>query len=277
MLMLENKTVIVTGSAGGLGEGIAQVCYREGANVVVADIDGGREKGVATSLGIRALAVTCDVRNTEHLSDLIHQSISRFGKLDGLVNNAGINFVKPFLDTSAQEWDQLLSVDLRAVFLLSQLFCREVLKQSGSASIVNISSVHSHAVLPGSGPYDAAKWGVVGLSKSIAVELAEKGIRINCISPGLLNTQIWKDIQAAAPNADACAVYWNANIPIARVIEPLEIGELAAFLLSDRSASITGANIFADGGMTSQLISREPYASRSLTIKSEPDRKASSD
>ena len=85
------------------------------------------------------------------------------------------------------------------------------------------------------------------------------------ISPGLLNTNIWRDIQAAAPDADACRQYWNANIPIARVIEPAEIGELAAFLLSDRSLCITGANIFADGGMTSQLISREPYASKHLT------------
>jgi len=135
----------------------------------------------------------------------------------------------------------------------------------GGGSIVNISSVHTHAVLAGSGPYDAAKWGVVGLSKSIAVELAQDAIRVNCISPGLLNTNIWRDIQRAAPDADACREYWNANIPIARVIEPAEIGELAVFLLSDRSACITGANMFADGGMTSQLISREPYVSKYLT------------
>jgi NAD(P)-dependent dehydrogenase (short-subunit alcohol dehydrogenase family) len=123
--------------------------------------------------------------------------------------------------------------------------------------------------LPGSGPYDAAKWGVVGLSKSIAVELARERIRVNCISPGLLNTQIWQDIRAAAPDPALCIEFWNANIPIARVIEPTEIGELAAFLLSDRSQCITGANVFADGGMTSQLISREPYASKGLTPASD--------
>ncbi len=131
-------------------------------------------------------------------------------------------------------------------------------------SIVNIASVHTLAVLPGSGPYDAAKWGVVGMGKSMAVELAAQNIRVNSISPGLLNTQIWKDVQAAAPNRKACLDYWKANIPIGRIIEPAEIGELAAFILSDRSSSITGANILADGGMTSQLVSKEPYPSKPL-------------
>jgi NAD(P)-dependent dehydrogenase (short-subunit alcohol dehydrogenase family) len=159
----------------------------------------------------------------------------------------------------------VINVDLRGVFFLSQMVCRQMLKQKPrGGSIINISSVHSHSVLSGSGPYDAAKWGIIGLGKSIAVELAAENIRVNAISPGLLNTQIWKDIQAAAPDAKACAEYWNSNIPIARVIEPEEIGELAAFLLSDRSGCITGANIYADGGMSSQLVSKEPYKSRPL-------------
>ncbi|HEX4022142.1 MAG TPA: SDR family oxidoreductase [Acidobacteriaceae bacterium] len=269
-MILENKTIVVTGGASGLGEGIAKVCYREGAMVVIADLHAERAKRVADELGVRALAVSCDVRKTEDLSALVEQVLKKFGKIDGLVNNAGINFVKPFLDTSLEEWEQLLSVDLRAVFFLTQLVSKQMLKQSTGGSVINISSVHSHAVLPGSGPYDAAKWGVVGLSKSVAVELARKQIRVNCISPGLLNTQIWRDIQAAAPDTAACADYWNANIPIGRVIEPIEIGELAAFLLSDRSACITGANIFADGGMSSQLISREPYSSKTLIVKSKP-------
>jgi NAD(P)-dependent dehydrogenase (short-subunit alcohol dehydrogenase family) len=267
--MLANKTILITGAAGGLGEGIARVCHREGANVLIADIKGADAEALAKELGSRASAFGCDVRKPEDLSGLVEHALQRFGKIDGLVNNAGLNFVKPFLDTSLEEWEQVLSVDLRAVFLLSQLVCREMLSQSSGGSIVNISSVHSHSVLPGSGPYDAAKWGVVGLSKSIAVELARDRIRVNCISPGLLNTQIWRDIQAAAPDPAACTDFWNSNIPIARVIEPTEIGELAAFLLSDRSHCITGANVFADGGMTSQLISREPYTSRNLAPVSE--------
>lgn len=264
-MILEGKAVVITGAAGGLGAGIARVCHREGAMVVIADIKGDDARFLANELGNRALAMECDVRKLEALSRLVDISVQKFGRIDGLVNNAGINFVKPFLETSLEEWEFLLSVDLRATFLLSQLVCKQMMKQPEGGSIVNISSVHSHAVLPGSGPYDATKWGVVGLSKSIAVELAPRKIRVNCISPGLLNTQIWKDIQAAAPDAAACTEYWNANIPMERVIEPVEIGELAAFLLSDRSSCITGANLFADGGMTSQLISREPYTSKSLS------------
>ncbi len=264
-MLLEDKTIIITGAGGGLGEGIARVCHREGANVVVCDIRGEQAEKVAHSLGARALGMYCDVRQPDDLERLVEATLERFGCIDGLVNNAGANFVKPFLETTLAEWDEVLAIDLRAVFFLTQLVCRHIQGRRGGGSIVNISSVHSHAVLPGSGPYDAAKWGVVGLSKSVAVELAQDAIRVNCISPGLLNTNIWRDIQRAAPDADACREYWNANIPIARVIEPAEIGELAVFLLSDRSACITGANMFADGGMTSQLISREPYASKHLT------------
>jgi len=267
-MLLEDKAVIVTGAGGGLGEGIARVCHREGANVVIADVRGEAAQTVAGSLGERALAVTCDVTNPADLERLVENTVRRFGRIDGLVNNAGVNFAKPFLDTSAEDWDRVINVDLRGVFFLSQKVCSQMLRQTPrGGSIVNISSVHSQSVLPGSGPYDAAKWGVVGMGKSIAVELATENIRVNTISPGLLNTQIWADIQAAAPDARACTEYWNANIPIARVIAPAEIGELAAFLLSDRSGCITGANIYADGGMTSQLISKEPYKSRPLEGK----------
>jgi NAD(P)-dependent dehydrogenase (short-subunit alcohol dehydrogenase family) len=199
---------------------------------------------------------------------LVAITTDTFGRIDGLVNNAGINFAKAFLETTPEEWDRVISVDLRAVFFLSQMVSREMLRQSRpGGSIVNISSVHSQSVLPGSGPYDAAKWGVVGLGKSIAVELAEHNIRVNMISPGLLNTQIWQDIRQAAPDTRSCEDFWFSNIPIRRVIEPEEIGDLAVFLLSEKSRCITGANIFADGGMTSQLISREPYQSRPLEGK----------
>ncbi|MDA1347447.1 MAG: SDR family oxidoreductase [Chloroflexi bacterium] len=263
-MLLTDKVVIVTGAGGGLGEGIARVCHREGARVVVADIRGDAASKVAGSLGEAALAVTCDVGNDEARSRLVDASIAECGRIDGLVNNAGVNFVRAFLETTVEDWERVIRVDLRAVFFFSQLVCRQMLAQESGGSIVNISSVHSVAALPGAGPYDAAKTGVVGLTKSIAVEMAAANIRVNAISPGLLNTQIWKDLLAAAPDPERAVEHWNSNIPIARAIEPEEVGELAAFLLSDRSKSITGANILADGGMTSQLTSREPYESRSI-------------
>ncbi len=264
-MLLKNKVIIITGAGGGLGAGIARVCSQEGASVVVSDVRDEAAQQVASSLATEAAAIRCDVREDGQLADLVAQTVERFGRIDGLVNNAGVNFAKPFLQTTAEEWNRVISVDLRAVFFLTQMVCRQMLVQAPSGgSIINIASVHARAALPGAGPYDAAKAGVVGMGRSIAVEMAPHGIRVNAISPGLLNTQIWQDIQDAAPSAQECLAYWQSNIPIGRVIEPDEIGELAAFLLSERSRSITGSNFYADGGMTAQLISREPYEARPL-------------
>ncbi|MDP6019497.1 MAG: SDR family oxidoreductase, partial [Candidatus Latescibacteria bacterium] len=233
------------------------------AKVVVADVRGDAAHAVAAELS-GAKGLSCDLRDDAALDGLVSDTVAEFGRIDGLVNNAGANFAKPFLETTEADWDWVISLDLRAVFFLAQKVSRQMLQQGDGGSIVNISSVHSQSCLPGAGPYDAAKWGVVGMGKSMAVELAPQGIRFNAISPGLLNTQIWQDLQSAAPSPEACLDYWKQNIPIGRVIEPEEVGELAAFLLCDRSASITGANMFADGGMTSQLVSKEPFASKTI-------------
>jgi NAD(P)-dependent dehydrogenase (short-subunit alcohol dehydrogenase family) len=263
--LLSRKTIIITGAGGGLGEGIARVCHREGANVVIADIREAAARKVARSLKTRALAVPCDVRRDADLKSLVAATVKKFKRIDGLVNNAGVNFAKPFFDTTDADWEQVIGVDLKPVFFLTQYVAKQMVRQRPrGGSVIMISSVHSQSVLPGSGPYDAAKWGVVGMGKSIAVELATRDVRVNAISPGLLDTQIWTDIMAAAPTRKECMDHWRAQIPIGRVIAPEEIGELAAFLLSDRSRSITGANILADGGMTSQLISKEPYEPKAL-------------
>jgi NAD(P)-dependent dehydrogenase (short-subunit alcohol dehydrogenase family) len=129
-------------------------------------------------------------------------------------------------------------------------------------SIVQIASVHTHASLAGAAPYDAAKCGVVGFSKAAAVELAPQGIRVNILSPGLCRTEIWKDIVAAAPSEQACLDYWQSNIPAGKLIEPDEIARCCVFLLSDDSTCITGANLMADHGMTSLLVSRDSYSSK---------------
>lgn len=259
-MLLDDKVVIVTGAGGGLGQGIAEVCHREGACVVVADIRGAAALSVAKSLGARAIGIACDVRSDDELAALVADTVAHFGRLDGLVNNAGVNCVKPALDTTASDWQQVLSVDLRASFVLSQLACRQMLAQSpAGGSIVNIATVHTHGALPASVAYDAAKWGMIGMTKSMAIELAPQGIRINAVSPGLVATQIWEDVKAAAPDPRQCEDYFYSNIPIGRPIEPVEIGEVVAFLLSDRSRALVGSNVFADGGMSSQLLSQAPF------------------
>ncbi|MBL4702565.1 SDR family oxidoreductase [bacterium AH-315-I18] len=264
-MLLQDKTIIVTGAGGGVGKGIAQVCCREGARVLIADIDADVAAQTALELGPLAMSVQCDVCLDEDRQRLVETAMTLGGQIDGLVNNAGVNFAKPFLETEPKDWQRVIATDLEAVFFLTQYVCRQMLKQSPArGSVVNMGSVHTLAALPGSGPYDAAKCGVVGMSKSIAVELASSGIRVNVVSPGLCNTQIWEDIKAAAPSQQACTDHWKNQIPLGRTIEPQEVGELTAFLLSDRATSITGANLLIDGGMTSQLISREPYEPKAI-------------
>jgi NAD(P)-dependent dehydrogenase (short-subunit alcohol dehydrogenase family) len=257
-MLLASKVVIITGAGGGIGEAIARVCHREGASVVVADIRGQQADNVASSLGGRACPVRADVRRDEDLERLVAATLGSFGRIDGLVNNAGIDFSKPFLETTAADWDRVIGTNLRSCFFLSQLAMRRMLGQEPpGGSVVNISSVHSVAGVPGAAPYDVSKAGMAGLTRALAVEFAARGIRVNCLSPGLINTQIWQDLQASAPDLEACLGYWRSNIPIERVIEPCEIAELTAFLLSDRSSCITGTNMIADGGMTARLLSRQ--------------------
>ena len=186
-MLLTDRTILITGAARGIGAAIAEVCLREGAKVYCAD----RDYAEARQASERCWEIPCDVSREEDLQ----RCITAAPRLDGLVNNAGVNFLKPFLDTTLEDYDRVLNIDLRAVFRLTQLAVRAM---PDGGSIVNISSVHSMAGVPGAAPYDAAKAGVVGLTKSLAVELAPMKVRVNAISPGLIETQIWRDVLAAS-------------------------------------------------------------------------------
>jgi len=178
-----------------------------------------------------------------------------------------------------EEFDRVIDIDLRAVFSLTQLAALRMVKQrprehainkqlaikglpSIRGSIVNISSVHSIATLAGVAPYAAAKAGVVGMSKSISNELASMGIRVNVLSPGLVSTQIWDDVKAAAPSRHAATEHWARNIPQGAPNTPFEIAQAACFLLSPMASAFSGANLVVDGGMTSQLVSQPPYKAK---------------
>lgn len=267
-MKLKDKVVIITGASKGLGVAMAKVCAAAGARVVCAARSLDRLQQVATEIsaaGGVAIPVQCDMADMADLRGLVATAVTRFGAVHGLINNAGVNFVKPFVDVTEAEWDQVLGIDLKGSFFLSQLCARQMLQQGGGGSIVQIASVHTHASLAGASPYDAAKHGMVGFSKAAAVELARHGIRVNILSPGLCRTEIWKDIVAAAPSEQACLDYWRANIPAGRLIEPEEVARCCVFLLSEDASCITGANLMADHGMTSLLVSREPYASGEIT------------
>lgn len=266
---LSGRVVIVTGSSRGLGVAIARRAAAAGAAVVLAARDRERIEEVAAAIGRnggRAVAVPTDVGRLDDLRRLCDETVVRFGRIDGLVNNAGVNFVKPVLEVTEAEWDHVLNVDLKGSFFLTQYAARQMVTQEPrGGSIVQIASVHTLAAVAGAAPYDAAKHGMVGFSKAAAVELAELGVRVNVLSPGLCRTTIWDDLVAAAPSERACRDYWDAHIPARRLIEPEEIADACVFLLSDASRALTGANVLADLGMTSLLVGREPYSSKPVT------------
>ena len=266
---LADRVVIVTGAARGLGRAIATRSAEAGARVVLADREAAEGEAVAAEIvaaGGVAIAVATDVSRLSDLERLCEAAVARFGRIDGLVNNAGVNFVKPVLEVTEAEWDRVLDIDLKGSFFLTQFAARQMVAQRpAGGAIVQIASVHTLAAVAGAAPYDAAKHGMVGFTKAAAVELAPHGVRVNLLSPGLCRTTIWEGLVAAAPSEQACLDYWQSQIPGGRPIEPEEIADAAIFLLSDASRAITGVNLVADLGMTSLLVGREPYASKPIT------------
>lgn len=266
MQRLKDKVCIVTGAGNGIGKTIAEVFAREGGKVVCSsrrEVNGKPVSDELNEKGYDTVFVKCDISKPEEVEELFDKTVEKYGRVDVLVNNAGVNFVMPFLDVKLEDWDRVINTDLRGTFVCTSRACKEMVK-TGGGSIINITSVHTLQCLDGAAPYDAAKWGVVGLTKSVAVELAEKGIRINALSPGLIATQIWNDILDASPNRQECEDYWNSNIPQRRAGTPEEVAYAALFLASDEASYFNGANILCDGGMTSKLCSKAAYESEAL-------------
>lgn len=265
-MLLKDRVTIITGTSSGIGIEIAEVFAEEGAKVVCVARREKQGQAVAASIrakGGDAIFVQCDISQPDQVDVIVKAALDKYGRIDALVNNAGVNIVKPFEEITPEDWDRVIGVDLRGTFLCTRACINQFLKQK-SGNVLNIGTVHSSACLPGASPYDTAKWGMVGLTKSLAVEFAARNIRFNCLSPGLIDTQIWDDIQDVAEDLDACHKHWWANIPMARVGTCREMADIAVFLVSDKASYITGTNIFADGGMTSLLISKESYKSKAI-------------
>jgi len=265
-MRLKNKTAIVTGSGAGIGRAIAETFAREGAAVVVATryASEGEElvRQILSTGGKAVLAVT-DVSAEVDVTRMVEFCVSTFGRIDVLVNNAGVNFSKPFETVTSEDWDRVMGVDLRGAFLCSRYVVPHMIAVGGGA-IVNISSVHSQACVATASAYDAAKWGIVGLTKALAVEFATRRIRVNAVSPGLIATKIWDEVLQAAADREAALEYWKSNIPAGRVGTPDEVAQVALFLASDDASYVTGSNYVVDGGMTSLLVSLPSYESRAI-------------
>lgn len=263
---LSGHVTIVTGAGSGIGQGIALRFAEAGASVVVADVNqkqGEQTAAACRSLGVAARFVPTDVSQAADCRRLIAAALEEFGQIDSLINNAGVNFVKPTLAMDEADWDRVLDVDLKGTFLCSR-YALAHMAERRQGNIVNIASVHTLATLPEAAPYAAAKGGVEMMTKALAIEFAPYGIRVNAVSPGLTDTQIWADIQAAAEDPEAARQHWFDNIPLGRVQSPREVANVVLFLVSDEASYVTGANLFSDGGMTALLINRARYASKAL-------------
>jgi NAD(P)-dependent dehydrogenase (short-subunit alcohol dehydrogenase family) len=247
LFSLEGRAGFVTGAAKGVGRGIAGTLAEAGARVAVADVDGeGAERAAAeiARTGGECIAVRADVTKAEEVERLVEAVLSRWGRLDVAVNNAGICRNSAAEQTPRAEWDAVIALDLTSVFLCCQAAGRRMIAQ-GSGSIVNIASMSARVVnFPQpQAAYNAAKAGVVQLTKSLAVEWAARGVRVNCISPGYVNTDMLKPVPQMHPA-------WLERTPLRRFAEPWEVGGLAVYLASDASAFCTGSDFLIDGGYT---------------------------
>ena len=243
-MSLKNKIAIVTGAKQGIGLGIALALAKEGVNVVISDLEqAGCDKAAKEikKLGVKILSVACDVSKKKEVDNLIAQTVKEFGQLDILVNNAGIFPFKPFSDLTEKDWDKVLDVNLKSVFLCSQAAAR-VMKDG--AKIVNISSIASFVGFEGLTHYCASKGGINSFVRALALELAPRKINVNAVAPGAIDTP------GASGGSDEQKKQTIAMIPCARYGKPEDIANAVVFLASEKADYITGQTIVVDGGWT---------------------------
>lgn len=243
-MRFSGSVVIVTGAGQGIGAATAEAFAREGASVVVGDVDADLATKVANGIetaGGAAVPVVADVATQEGASTLVETARAGYGRLDTLVNCAGTVATRPLLETTEEDWDRVIDVNLKAVFLT----CRAavpLLREHGG-SIVNISSIGAFKPVKGHTAYGAAKAGVVMLTKILALELGEVGIRANSVCPGPIDTQMFR-----ATSSKPGFPFDASKLPLGRVGEPDELAAAVLFLASRDAAFITGAELTVDGG-----------------------------
>lgn len=249
MFELKDKVAIITGARKGMGKSHALVLAKAGAKVVVSDISEEDCQNVVKEIektGGEALAVKCDVSKKEEIETMVEKTIEKFGRIDILVNNAGIFQLKPFLELTEEEWDRTLDINLKGYFLCAQAVAKEMIKQK-SGVIINVASVamgQQGVGLPNSVHYCASKGGVVGMTESLAIELAPYNIRVNAIAPGLIETPMINPIKSDPKAIEAMLT----RIPLHRAGKPEEISNAVLFLASEKSSYMTGSTVVIDGG-----------------------------
>jgi 3-oxoacyl-[acyl-carrier protein] reductase len=246
-MRLSGKTAIVTGGASGFGEGIAEVFCEQGANVVIADLNEEGAKAVASRFGEKALGIKCDVTNLSDLQQMMAQSISEFGKVDIIVNNAGWTHKnQPMLEVSEDEFDRVFEINVKSIYQMSKASIPH-LRENGGGVIINIGSTAGKRPRPGLSWYNATKGAVNLLSKSMAVELAPDNIRVNCLAPVIGATALLESFMGEKDTPEARAKFVG-GIPLGRFSTPRDIANAALYFASDEASFITGVVMEVDGG-----------------------------
>ena len=261
-MFLKSKTALVTGSTSGIGLAVARALAREGADVVLngfgeaAEIEAVR-RGIEAEFGVRAIHTPADMAEPQEIADMVRAAEARFGRLDVLVNNAGIQHVAPIEAFPVEKWDQILAVNLSSAFHAMRAAIPGM-KARGWGRIVNTASAHSLVASPFKAAYVAAKHGIAGLTKTAALELAQSGVTVNCISPGYVWTPL---VERQIPDTMAARGLTHDQVvrdvlleaqPTKQFVTVEQVAALAVFLCSDAAAQMTGANLSMDGGWTAK-------------------------
>ncbi len=241
---LSGKTALVTGAARGIGRAIALRFAAEGANLVLCDLNPEDLRSVAAeaeSQGVKAMSTQTDVARREEVQRMVDAGIAEFGMVHALVNNAGIFFNAPFEQTSDEQFDRMMAVNVKSVFLVSQTVIRHWLREEIKGSIVNLASIGAAIAFTDSSAYCTSKGAVASMTRCIALEYGPRGIRANSMAPGIIDTPM-------LPSAEDSRYWADNTIPLRRLGAPGDVADVALFLASDESRYITGEMIFVDGG-----------------------------
>jgi NAD(P)-dependent dehydrogenase (short-subunit alcohol dehydrogenase family) len=242
-LGLQGKVVLITGASQGIGAACAQRFAREGAKVVLADVNDAA--GQVLALALNGAYVHCDVGSKAQIDALIEKTLALHGRIDVLVNNAGIFKASPFLDVTEEDFDAVIRVNLKGSFFMAQAAARAMVANKTQGSIINMSSVNAVLAIPSIASYNMSKGGVNQLTRVAALALADHGIRVNAVAPGTIATEL---AQKAVLTDDAAKAKIMSRTPMRRLGEPSEIADVVAFLASDAASYITGEIVTVDGG-----------------------------
>ena len=245
MELIKDKVVIVTGAAAGIGAGVAQLFAAEGAHVFLVDLNGAQVKELAASLqseGGSAFGFEADARNRAAMEKVVEDAVSRFGRIDVLINNAGVYPRQPFLEMTEEQWDTMQDINLKSVFHCTKLVMPYMVKQRAGA-VVNISSVTFFTGLAPLTHYIASKGAIIGFTRALAREMGEHNVRVNCITPGAIETEGERKLMSKEQSDTFLQVQ-----SLKRRIVPLDIARVCLFLSTELSDAMTGQTLNVDGG-----------------------------